>query len=78
MNLPFSQRNLLVFPQIIKHQKDFKKGKVFAIRKIVQKINRPDKNAKENQAGKKERFESVLNVIKVSRLNWCQYSLDSH
>lgn len=58
-NMPFSL-------QIIKHQSVFKKGKIFATRKLVQKIKTPKKSAKQNEAAKTERFESVLNAIKVS------------
>lgn len=51
--------------QIIKHQGVFKKGQLFAIRKVVQKIKKPEKTPKQNTDAKKDRLEGVLNVLKV-------------
>lgn len=57
---------LLFYQQIIQLQGKFKQAKVGTIRKLVDKLKRPEKNPKQNRAAKSERYQNVLNEIKVS------------
>lgn len=53
-------------PQIIQLQGKFKQAKIATIRKLVDKLKHPDKNPKQNRVGKVERYQNVLNQLKVS------------
>lgn len=55
----------LLFLQIIHAQGKFKQAKVSTIRNLVKKLKHPEKNPKQNRAGKAERYQNVLNHIKV-------------
>lgn len=60
--------NQLLLPtfQIIQTQEKFKQAKVGTIRKIVGKLKHPEKNPKQNRTAKVDRYQNVLNQLKVS------------
>lgn len=51
--------------QILQAQGKFKQAKVSVIRRLVEKLKHPEKNPKQNRASKVERYQNVLNHIKV-------------
>lgn len=58
----------MISQQIIQLQGKFKQAKVGTVRKLVTKLKHPEKNPKQNRASKTERYQNVLNQIKVSRV----------
>lgn len=63
--------------QIIHAQGKFKQAKVSTIRNLVKKLKHPEKNPKQNRAAKTERYQNVLNHIKV-RPHFCRFLLLLH
>lgn len=53
--------------QIIQRQGKFKQAKIETIRKIVNKLKQSEKKQQQNSAAKKERYQNVLNQLKVRR-----------
>lgn len=61
----FCSTYIFIILQIIHAQEKFKQAKVSTIRNLVKKLKHPEKNPKQNLAAKAERFQNVLNQIKV-------------